>query len=137
MGTLAQKACNGLIEIGATPDALVELRNWNYDEQGETIDFSTMGDCSTTTKAGRVTRRVEMGCYFARPVDAAQAQLVVGAEDLAIVVYPFGKVDGYPKRSGTINVLGRTESGDVDGGVELQITAESNGELTLGTYSAP
>lgn len=133
MGTLAQKACNGVIEIGATPDNLVELRNWNYDEQGEQNDFSTMGSCATTTKAGRITRRVEMGLYLALPTDPAQAALAVGAEDVAIIVYPFGKTVGNPKRTGTINVLGRTESGDVDGGVELQITAEAPSELTLGT----
>lgn len=137
MGTLAQKACNGVIEIGATPDTLAELRSWNYDEQGEQLDFSTMGSCSTTTKSGRVTRRVELTLYLALPSDPAQAALVVGAEDVAIIAYPFGKTDGYPKRSGLINVLGRTESGDVEGGVELQITAESPAGLALGTYTAP
>lgn len=135
MGSLAQKACNGEIEIGATPDSLAELRSWNYDEQGEQLDFSTMGSCSTTTKSGRVTRRVEMTLYFASPSDAAQAQLVVGAEDLAIAVYPFGKTAGLAQRTGLINVLGRTESGDVDGGVELNITAESPAGLTLGTVT--
>jgi len=137
MGDLAQKACNGVIEIGATPDVLVELRSWDYDDQGTEEDFSTMGSCAVTLVAGRATIRLEMTCYFARPVDAAQGALVRGAEDVAVVVYPFGKVDGYPMRTGTINVLGRRESGAVEGGVELVISATSPAGLTLGTYSSP
>lgn len=137
MGTLAQKACNGVIEIGPTPVNLNELRSWDYDDQGEELNFDTMGACDATIVAGKSTKRLEMGLYFANPSDPAQALLVRGAVDLEVIVYPFGKVDGYPKRTGLINVLGRRESGDVDGGVELQITATSPAGLALGVYSAP
>ncbi len=133
MGTLAKKACLGAIEIGAVPDNLVELRSWDYDDQGEEKDFSTMGACDSTIVAGRATRRLEMVLYFASPADAPQDTLQQGVEGLAIIVYPFGKTTGLFQRSGDINILGRRESGDVEGGVELTITATSPAGLVAGT----
>ena len=130
MGSLAQKACLGKIELGSAVD-LVELRSWNYDQQGNPIDLSTMGSCDTTEVAGRVTRRVEGTLYLADPTDAAQALIVVG-DNVAIVVFPFGPAQGKLSLTGTMDVTGRTESGDVDGGVELAFTATAPLELTRG-----
>lgn len=135
MGLLAKKACNGTIEIGAAPDNLEELRSWSYDEQAEENDFSTMGACTSTIAPGRITGRVEMTLYLADPSDAAQAALVAGAQGVAIVAYPFGKTSGRRSLTGTVDVLGRTESADVDGGVELVIAAASPGLLTPGVVA--
>jgi hypothetical protein len=134
MGTLAQKACNGAIELGPTPTDLVELRSWNYDQQGAVLDLSTMGACDSTEVAGRVTRRVEGTLYLADPTDAAQALIVVG-DNIAVVVYPFGKSTGKLSLTGTMDITGRTESGDVDGGVELAWTGTAPAELARGTVT--
>ena len=134
MGSLAQKACLGAIEMGPTPAPLVELRSWNYDQQGNPIDLSTMGACDTTEKAGRVTRRVEGTLYLADPTDTVQALLIVG-DNVAIEVFPFGKTTGKLSLIGTVDITGRTESGDVDGGVELAFTGTAPLELTRGTVT--
>ena len=132
MGALAKRACNGVIKIGPTPAIVAELRSWSYDQQGDEIDVSTMGACDTTTIAGRVTRRVEGSLYLASPSDAAQDLLVIGT-NVAIEVFPFGENSGELSLVGTINVLTRTESGDVDGAVELNFTGTAPSELTRGT----
>ena len=125
MGALAQKACNGVIEVGAAPAAVAELRTWGYVETAAENDFSTMGACEATIVGGRVTSRLEMTLYLADPADVAQDELIAGAEDVAVVVYPFGLGVGLVQRAGNINVLERGEAGDVDGGVELTVSATS------------
>jgi len=123
MGALAKKACNGVIEVGAAPAAVAELRTWGYVETAAENDFSTMGACEATIVGGRITARLEMTLYLADPADAPQDLLVAGAQGVAVIVYPFGKGVGMTQRAGDINVLERGEAGDVDGGVELTVSA--------------
>ena len=87
----------------------------------------------STIAPGRVTGRVEMTLYLADPSDAAQALLVAGAQAVAIIAYPFGKTPGKRSLTGNVDVLGRTESADVDGGVELVIAASAPGLMAAGT----
>jgi len=134
MGTLARKACLGVIELGPTPVAVAELRSWNYDQQAATIDVSTMGNCDTTEIAGRVTRTVEATLYLADPADAAQDLILIG-DSVAIIAYPFGKTSGKLSLTGNIEITGRTESGDNDGAVELAFSASTPVELTRGTVA--
>jgi len=134
MGILARKACLGVIELGPTPAAVAELRSWNYDQQAATIDVSTMGNCDTTELAGRVTRTVEATLYLADPADVVQDLLVIG-DTLAIIAYPFGKTSGKLSLTGNIEITGRTESGDVDGAVEMVFSATTPLELIRGTVA--
>ena len=132
MGILAKKACNGVIKLGPPPALVAELRSWNYSGDAAELDVSTMGACESTIIGGRVTERVEGSLYLADPSDAAQALILAGARDLEIEVFPLGETIGFPKYTGLINVLNRSESGDVDGAVELNFTATTPAALTRG-----
>lgn len=134
MGDLAKKACNGVIEVGGT--AVVELRSWAYRESSKTEhDFSTMGACGETIVPGAKSARLELTLYFASPTDATQDSLQQGAEGIAVDVMPFGDTVGLAHRTGDINVLERSESGDVEGGVEVEISATAPAGLTLGAIT--
>lgn len=122
MGLAAKKACLGVVELGAGPTAVGELRSWDLNEDAAEVDVSTMGACDETTIGGRVTRRLEIGMYFASPDDATQALLLAGAANMVFIIKPFGTTVGLTQIAGTVNVLTRRESGDNDGAVELNVT---------------
>jgi len=119
MGLLAKKACMGVAKLGPTPTVLAELRSWSFAGDAEEIDVSTMGSCVSTTIGGRVTERLEFTCYLADPEDAAQIMALAGAAPLDFELFPFGETIGQLKITGQLNVLNRTESGDIGGAVEL------------------
>lgn len=125
MGLFAKKACNGVVKLGPTPTVLAELRTWNFAGDAVEIDVSSMGACASTLLPGRVTERLEFTCYLADPEDAAQIMALPGTEALAFELFPFGETVGDLKITGTLNVLNRTESGDVDGAVELAFTGST------------
>lgn len=132
MGILAKKACMGVIKLGPTPAIVAELRSWSFAADATEIDVSTMGACASTIIGGRITERIEGSLYLADPADAAQALILAGARDLEVEVFPFGETVGFAKYDGTINILNRTESGDVDGAVELSFSATTPSPLNRG-----
>ena len=133
MGLAAKRAINGRVEIGASPAVLGELRSWEYEQAGEEVNLTTMGDGTSTIVPGQSSERVNLGLYLADPTDAQQAQLAQGAQDVDIIIMPFGDTSGKLRYTGQIDILRRVARGDVDGGVELEVEATSPAGLTAGT----
>lgn len=121
---------SGVVSSGGT--AIAELKSWTFDENAEQIDDTAMGDTYKTSKSGLPTASGTIECHY-DPTDATQEALVPGTE-VALVLYPRGNTQGYPRISLTAQITGRTRSGAIDAIMPRTFNyAMSTGTVTFDT----
>lgn len=133
---MVKKAAFGVIEIGAAPAALGELRSWRIPETADEIDTSVMGTGNKRITPGAVGEQLEADCYF-EDADAGQVLIVVGDETPVLIsIYPQGKGTGLPVAAGNFTFLSKTTEGEVSGAVDMTFTASSDEDGIAWTQQA-
>ena len=121
---------SGVVSVGGT--AISELKAWTLDENAEQLDDTAMGDTYKTSKSGMPSANGTIECHY-DPANAVQESLVPGTE-VALVLYPRGSTQGYPRISLTAQITGRARSGAIDAIMPRTFNyAMSTGTITFDT----
>ena len=124
---------SGELKSGAGPDAVGELRNWEFEESGPQIDDSVMGTSGGSFQVGQVQTSGSFDLFW-DPADAGQGNLVAGSQ-VAVELYPDDDVSGKTKFAGTVSVLSVRRSATVAGMIEASVRFGVVGSLTESTVA--
>jgi hypothetical protein len=126
----AYRACNGVVEIGATPDVVGEVTAYSINAAADEIDTSSMGTCTASSVAGnkKTTGTISMN-YDAD--DAGQLEMVIGTKP-QLIVYPYGKNTGDPVwTAAEATILQLNVTAEVNGVVAADMSYSINGEFVI------
>jgi len=134
------RGCLGIIKVkdaAATGAAsqILRIRDYSVSESSEQLDASEIGDCTTTTVAGRKTTTININGWYDTSSGANQSDMT-NANDVYAVIYPAGTGTGKPylaTPTGGANIQERVISGGTDNIVEVSWTMTVNGAVTEGT----
>jgi hypothetical protein len=133
---MAKKGAFGEVDFGAGPDAVGEIRNWNYSAEAAEIDTTVMGTGNARFQPGSVRHTFEIEVFY-ELADAGQAAMyaALGSDTATLtVLYPNGNSAGLTSWTGNFFVMGAVRNAAADGAVEASLTLSSdeNG-VTAGT----
>lgn len=117
---------DGTVEVGGT--VVGEMRSFEIDTQGDTLDDTVMGDDWKTHKAMHKSWSGSMAVLI-DPADGGQNACAIGSS-VAGEWFPSGETSGHASLVGTATITGRRVSSAYDGLVELALEFEGNGALT-------
>jgi len=112
-----------------TVATVAEVRSFTINEDGETIDSTSMGASSRSFLAGQKTATVSLECYW-DSADAAQDDLDVSSK-VDFEIYPNGVGTG-KKYTGFGFVTSKSISVSFDGMVEASFEIQADGDITEG-----
>jgi len=112
-----------------TSAVVAEVRSFTINEEGETIDSTSMGATSRTFLAGQKSGSVSLECYW-DSTDAAQDDLDV-TSGIEFEIYPNGVGTG-KKYTGLGIVTSKSISVSFDGMVEASFEIQANGDIDEG-----
>jgi len=119
----------GVVHIGT--DAVGELRSYSFNETGEPIETTTLGDSAKTFVAGTTSWSGSCDVFWDEN-DTAQTALTTNAS-VTLKFYPEGATTGDKYFSGTALVTGIDRSAAQDGIVEASFSFTGTGALSLAT----
>lgn len=122
----------GTVKVGS--DVIAEIRSFSIEEQGDTLEDTTMGDTARTYKPSLTSFSGSVEVFWDETDTAGQGALTVGAE-ITINFYPEGDTSGDTYYTGAAIVTGRTINSSFDGLVEASLTLQGNGALTASTVA--
>lgn len=127
---------NGVVKTaaeGGSVAAVTEVRSFSLESSADTIEASVMGSLNRVYKAGMQTFTGSVDVFY-DPADAEQERLLVGTT-VDFELYPQGDTEGGSDDknyySGSAIVTGRTINSTTDGMVEMSITIQGTGALTV------
>ena len=127
---------NGVVKTaaeGGSVAAVTEVRYFSLESSADTIEASVMGSLNRVYKAGMQTFTGSVDVFY-DPADAEQERLLVGTT-VDFELYPQGDsesgTDDKNFYSGSAIVTGRTINSTTDGMVEMSITIQGTGALTV------
>jgi hypothetical protein len=130
---MAERACNGVVEIGSTPEIVGELTAWDINAVAAEIDSSSMGTCTSSSVAGPKKTTGTISANY-DDTDAGQLLFLIGTEQ-QLIVYPFGKNTGDPVwTAASATILQNNLSGEVNGLVAIQMSYSINGEFVVTAF---
>lgn len=122
----------GTVKVGS--DVIAEIRSFSIEEQGDTLEDTTMGDTARTYKPSLTSFSGSVDVFWDETDTAGQGALTVAAE-VTINFYPEGDTSGDTYYTGAAIVTGRTINSSFDGLVEASLTLQGNGALTASTVA--
>ena len=134
---MASKGALGIIEIGASPAVVGELRNWRQPMDVTEIDTTIMGTDVARFIPGKRRDSVQCDVFFDQS-DAGQALILtnMGSDTTqAVSIFPQGKGSGLPVWNADCYIMGGEVSSEADGAVEftgITFSSDENG----GAWSA-
>lgn len=122
----------GTVKVGA--NAIAEIRSFSIEQSADTLEDTTMGDSARTYKPSLTTFTGSVDVLWDENDTTGQGALTIGAE-VTLNLYPEGAVTGDTYLSGTAIVTGRTINSSYDGLVEMSISVQGSGALTITTVA--
>jgi predicted secreted protein len=119
----------GTVKIGTV--TVAEIRSYTLNETADTVEDTTMGDSARTHKPSLTSFDGSLDVYWDE-TDAGQVALPINAE-ITLNVYPEGAVTGDTFYSGAAIVTSRSITASFDGLIEMSISVQGTGALTLST----
>jgi predicted secreted protein len=117
----------GIIKIGA--NTVAEIRSFTITETAETVDDTVKGDTYRSKKVTFKTWTAEMGALY-DPSDTTGQALMDAGTEITPIFYFIGDQTGDTYKTGSCIITEVEIASDLDGLVELSISAEGNGALT-------
>jgi len=122
----------GTVKIGST--AVAEIRSYTLNENGDTLEDTSMGDTARTYKPSLKSFDGSLDVFWVESDTGGQDALTVQAE-ITFSVYPEGSTTGDVYYTGSAIVTSRSITASYDGMVEMSIGIQGNGALTSATVS--
>ena len=122
----------GTVKIGST--AVAEIRSYTLNENGDTLEDTSMGDTARTYKPSLKSFDGSLDVFWVESDVGGQDALTVQAE-ITFSVYPEGSTTGDVYYTGSAIVTSRSITASYDGMVEMSIGIQGNGALTSATVS--
>jgi predicted secreted protein len=119
----------GTVKVGT--DTVAEIRSYTINETADTVEDTTMGDSARTHKPSLTSFDGSLDVYWDE-TDAGQVALPINAQ-VTLNVYPEGATSGDSFYSGTAIVTSRSITASFDGLIEMSISVQGTGALTLST----
>lgn len=132
------RGCEGALKVDGT--ALAELKSFSIDYTINTIDTSTMGNCSKQY-APSFKEWSGSADIFYNVADAAEVTGAITAQDAgtsaALLAYMAGATpsSGDPEISGDIIITGFSINATYENLVEASISFQGDGALSISTYT--
>lgn len=129
---MAKKATLGVIELGAGPAAVGDVRGYTYDSEANEIDTTIMNAAGNSRfQPGSIRHNLTVE-YFFEDADAGQALVKTGVGSdtaIAVALYPRGKTTGEPQLTGNFFVMSNQVSGQAPDAIEgsFALVADENG----------
>ncbi len=121
----------GTVKVGSAD--IAEIRNYSYEETGDTVETTAMGDTARTYASTLTSWTGSVDVWYDETDTAGQVALTVGSS-VSIVFAPEGNdTSGDVSRTGTAIVTGHTVTAAFDGSVEASITLQGTGVLAIAT----
>ena len=120
----------GTVKVGA--NAVAEIRSFNVDQSGDTIEDTTMGDSARTYLAGLTNWSGSIDTYWDETDTSGQGALAVGSS-ITINWYPEGATSGDTYFTGTALVTSKGLASTFDGMVECSYGVQGTGALSEST----
>lgn len=124
------KGSEGLVKVGA--NIVAEIRSWSYEESGDTLETTSMGDTARTYTSSLTTWTGSIECMWDETDTTGQGALTIGAE-VTVVFQPEGDTSGDTILTGTAIVTGHSVSGSFDDLVMASISLQGTGALVSST----
>ena len=121
----------GTVKIGA--NAIAEIRNYSYEEVGDTVETTALGDTARTFEPTLTSWTGSVDVWYDETDTTGQGNLTVGSEVTAVFAPEGDDTSGDISRSGTAIVTGHTVTAAFDGAVEASITLQGKGALSVVT----
>lgn len=122
----------GTVKVGA--NAIAEIRSFSIEQSADTLEDTTMGDSARTYKPSLTTFTGSVDVLWDETDTTGQGALTIGAE-VTLNLYPEGAASGDTYLTGSAIVTGRTINSSYDGLVEMSISVQGNGALTITTVA--
>jgi len=120
-----------------TETNLASVRSWTLNQTSEVLDATVMNPSGVTYRTNVASFRAWDGSASLLWDDAADAgqALCVPGDTLTVVFYPEGFDAGDTTYTGTAIVTAANRTASYDGLVEMEVTFQGSGALTVGTMS--
>lgn len=118
---MAKKGAFGVLEVGATPNVIGEVRSWRQPNESNEIDVTVMGTGNASMIPGATRESMECDLFW-EYADAGQAYILanLGADSSHLVtLYPEGKGTGLPAWSGNCYIMSANPEAAADGAIEM------------------
>lgn len=121
----------GTVKVGSA--AIAEIRNYSYEEVGDTVETTALGDTARTFEPTLTSWTGNVDVWYDETDTTGQGALTVGSE-VTVVFAPEGDdTTGDISRTGTAIVTGHSVTTAFDGAVEASITLQGKGALSVAT----
>ena len=120
----------GTVKVGA--NAVAEIRSFNVDQSGDTIEDTTMGDSARTYLAGLTNWSGSIDTYWDETDTSGQGALDVGSS-ITINWYPEGATSGDTYFTGTALVTSKGLASTFYRMVECSYGVQGTGALSEST----
>jgi predicted secreted protein len=127
----------GVVKVGGTPTIIAELREWQLEVTGETVDSTSINTATAnggyrTFAATLLMWEGSLTCFWDETDTNGQETLDAGAT-VALKLYPEGDTTGDVFFSGNAIVTNVSRKGVLDGMVEASFSFKGTGALTQST----
>lgn len=120
----AYKGAFGVIEIGAAPAVIGEVRGWRQANEANEIDTTVMGSGNARMQPGSMRNGIEADLFFDW-ADAGQALIwtdLGGETPVAVSLYPQGNTQALPVWTANCYVMQSNVEAAADGAIEMTAT---------------
>lgn len=122
----------GTVKVGANDVA--EIRSFSIEQSADTLEDTTMGDSARTYLPSLTTFTGSLDVLWDETDSTGQGALLIGSS-VTLNLYPEGDTSGDTYLSGSAIVTGRTINSSYDGLVEMSISVQGNGALSISTVA--
>ena len=121
----------GVVQTGS--NSLAEVRSYSITQSGETTESTAMGDSAKTFESTLTEFSGSVDLFFDDTDTNGQVSLTIGSS-FTLNLAPEGTGSGSFKLSGSAIVTEVTRTAAHDGLVEMTVSFQGTGALTIGTY---
>lgn len=121
------KGSEGTVKVGS--NAVAEIRSFSIEENGDTLEDTSMGDSARTYLASLTSWSGSVDVFWDETDTSGQGALDVGSS-VTLNLYPEGDTAGDTYYTGTAIVTGKSISSSFDGMVEASVSVQGTGALT-------
>ena len=122
----------GTVKVGANDVA--EIRSFSIEQSADTLEDTTMGDSARTYLPSLTTFTGSLDVLWDETDSTGQGALLIGSS-VTLNLYPEGDTLGDTYLSGSAIVTGRTINSSYDGLVEMSISVQGSGALSISTVA--
>jgi len=122
---------NGVVQSGT--GSIGEVRSYSLSQTADTVESTSMGDSAKTYEATLTDFSGSIDCYF-DDTDSVQTGMTVGST-ITLNLAPEGTASGKYKLTGSAIITDKSITASNDGLVEMSLSIQGSGALSIGTYS--